>query len=75
MMINEKQNFRQIARRELTASTKNETSRNFDSTDVDINQLNQEIRIIEEINVFSENLKTLDIAKKLLLKISIVYKK
>ena len=47
-----------IAKREFAASTKNNSTQKFDSTNTNKSQLNNEVRVREENNAFSENLET-----------------
>ena len=47
-----------IARCELAASIKNDSTQKFDSTSTNENQLNNEVRVRKENNAFSESLET-----------------
>ena len=53
-MINEKQNLKKIAKRELATSNKNDSITKFDSTDIELNQTSHEVRISEKSHVFFE---------------------
>jgi hypothetical protein len=75
-MMNEMQNRRTIARREIATSMKNTQEKKFDSSDIDKNQSNHEDKVmIKEIHAFSEILKSIDTMQKSSKNVSNVYKK
>ena len=64
-MINEKQNWKSIAKCEFTTLNKNDSKTKFAFTNIDVkNQLNHEVRKNEKIHASSRNLETFAKMKK-----------
>jgi hypothetical protein len=75
-MMNEMQNQKTIAKREIAASMKNTLEKKFDSSNIDKDQSDHENKVlIKKIHAFSEILENIDTMQKSSKNVSNVYKK